>query len=50
MTARRPLRPPPEPPRTTIPTDQLVELERRPLRYDLAAVFYGWPGPRRTRT
>jgi len=51
MTARRPLRPPPEPTRPD-PLDvaQLVELEYQPLRHGLAARIYTWPSrPRRTQ-
>jgi hypothetical protein len=41
---RKPLRPPPEPPRRDpLDTDQLIELEYRPLRHNLAAVLYGRP-------
>ena len=50
--AHRRLQPPPEPPRPApLDTSQLIELEYRPLRHNLAATFYGHqPGPRRGRT
>ena len=51
MTTRRPLRPPPEPAKPApLDTDQLIELEYRPLRHGVAAVLYGRPPePRRRR-
>ena len=47
MTTRKPLRPPPEPTRTSIPLSQLVEIDRRELRHNLAATYYGRPPTRR---
>jgi hypothetical protein len=42
MTTRKPLRPPPEPTRPApLDTDQLIEIEYRPLRHGVAAVLYG---------
>jgi hypothetical protein len=48
-TRRRPLRPPPEPHRTSIPMAELVELERHTLKHGVTAVFYARK-PRRSRT
>jgi hypothetical protein len=49
MTTRRPLRPPPEPSRPApLDTDELAEIEYRPLRHGVAAVLY--VRPRRTAT
>ena len=48
MTARRQLRPPTEPTRPApLDTDELIELEYRPLRHGVAAVLYGQPPPER---